>query len=109
MYRSSQPEQYLRSLTRDNVQLLINKIWGLPTERVDEAIVARLPKAEFLLPRSRQVPKPKPLTKWQKFAKEKGIVSRKKNRPKLKWDDELQVSSLIAIKCTVLERGLIVL
>ncbi|XP_076303122.1 ribosome biogenesis regulatory protein homolog [Lasioglossum baleicum] len=86
----SQPEEYLKSLTRDNVQILINKIWELPTERIDEVIVAKLPKQEFILPRSRQVPKPKPLTKWQQFAKEKGIKSKQKSKSKLKWDEELQ-------------------
>lgn len=86
----SETEHYLKNVTRDNVQILINKIWELPTERVDEAIVAKLPKPQFILPRSRQVPKPKPLTKWQKFAKEKGITSKKKNKSKLKWDDQLQ-------------------
>lgn len=32
-----------------------------------------------------QVPKPKPLTKWQKFAQSKGIVKRKKS--KFVWDE----------------------
>ena len=86
----AQQEPYLRSLTRDNVQLLINKIWELPTERIDEVIVAKLPKPHFVLPRSRQLPKPKPLTKWQKFAKEKGIRTKKKGKSKLQWDEELQ-------------------
>ncbi|XP_006615420.1 ribosome biogenesis regulatory protein homolog [Apis dorsata] len=86
----SQPEEYLKSLTRDNVQILINKIWELPTERIDEVIVAKLPKQKFILPRSRKIPKPKPLTKWQQFAKEKGIKSKKKSKSKLKWDEELQ-------------------
>ncbi|KAK2585857.1 hypothetical protein KPH14_010451 [Odynerus spinipes] len=81
---------YLQQLTRDNVQLLINAIWELPTERVEEAIVAQLPKPQYILPRTRCVPKPKSLTKWQQFAKEKGIKSNKKNKTKLKWDEELQ-------------------
>lgn len=34
------------------------------------------------------VPKPKPLTKWQQFAKGKGIEKKKKN--KLTWDDQLK-------------------
>lgn len=34
------------------------------------------------------VPKPKPLTKWQQFAKEKGIQKKKKG--KLSWDDQLK-------------------
>lgn len=92
IFYRSQPEEYLKSLTRDNVQILINKIWELPTERIDEVIVAKLPKQEFILPRSRQVPKPKPLTKWQQFAKEKGIKSKQKSKSKLKWDEELQVN-----------------
>lgn len=86
----SKPELYLKSLTRDNVQLLINKIWELPIERVDEAIMAKLPKPEYVLPRSRVIPKPKPLTKWQQFAKEKGIQTKKKGKSKLKWDEELK-------------------
>ncbi|XP_032688946.1 ribosome biogenesis regulatory protein homolog [Odontomachus brunneus] len=86
----SNPNSYLKNLTRDNVQLLINKIWELPVERVDEAIVAKLPKPEYVLPRSRAIPKPKLLTKWQQFAKEKGIQTKKKGRSKLKWDEELK-------------------
>ncbi|CAK9797609.1 Ribosome biogenesis regulatory protein homolog [Anthophora quadrimaculata] len=86
----SHPEEYLKGLTRDNVQILINKIWELPTERIDEVIVAKLPKPTFVLPRSRQIPKPKPLTKWQQFAKEKGIKSKKKTKSKVKWDEQLQ-------------------
>ncbi|XP_015589052.1 ribosome biogenesis regulatory protein homolog [Cephus cinctus] len=87
--RSSQ-DTYLKNLTRDNVQVLINKIWMLQTERVDEAIVGILPKPVFVLPRARSVPKPKPLTKWQQFAKEKGITSKKKNKSKVTWDEELE-------------------
>ncbi|XP_014486293.1 PREDICTED: ribosome biogenesis regulatory protein homolog [Dinoponera quadriceps] len=86
----SKPNSYLKTLTRDNVQLLINKIWELPVERLEDAIVAKLPKPEYVLPRSLAIPKPKPLTKWQQFAKEKGIQTKKKGRSKLKWDKELK-------------------
>lgn len=89
-YRSNS-NTYLQQLTRDNVQLLINAVWSLPTERVEETIVAQLPKPQYVVPRTRSIPKPKPLTKWQQFAKEKGIRTNKKNRTKLKWDEELQV------------------
>lgn len=85
---SQSTEDYLLSLTRDNVQLLVNQLWELPTERVEEAIVVKLPKPTYILPRSKRVPKPKPLTKWQKFALEKGI--KKKKKSKLSWDDQLQ-------------------
>ncbi|CAK1546996.1 unnamed protein product [Leptosia nina] len=79
---------YLQSLARDNTQLLLNKIWELPTERIDEAIVVRLPQPTTVLPRAKPVPKPKPLTKWQEFAKAKGITKTKKS--KLEWDEQLQ-------------------
>ena len=83
-------EPALQEITRGNVQLLINKIWSLPTKCVEEVIVAELPKPKYVLPRSRKLPKPKPLTKWQQFAKDKGIRTKKKGRAKLKWDDLLQ-------------------
>ncbi|CAG9584572.1 unnamed protein product [Danaus chrysippus] len=85
---NSNRDEYLQSLSRDNTQLLLNKIWELPTERIDEAIVVRLPQPTTVLPRSKPVPKPKPLTKWQEFAKAKGITKQKKD--KLKWDEQLQ-------------------
>lgn len=77
--------------------MLINKIWELPVERIDEAIVTTLPKPEYILPRSRVIPKPKPLTKWQQFAKEKGIRTKKKDRSNLKWDEELKARFVFKI------------
>jgi len=79
----------LKDLTKQSLQLLVNKIWKLPIERVDETIVATLPKPEYILPRSQGIPMPKPLTKWEQYAKKKGIQKRKK--PKLKWNEELKV------------------
>ena len=67
-------------LTRDNVQLLINSIWQLPTERVEESIVAKLPPPKAPLPRARKLPVPKPLTKWEEFAKKKGIKKRTRDK-----------------------------
>ncbi|EFN81820.1 ribosome biogenesis regulatory protein homolog [Harpegnathos saltator] len=85
----SEPD-YLKNLIRNDVQLLINKVWELPRERVDGVVVVKLPKPEYTLPRARAIPKPKPLTKWQQFAKEKGIQTKKKGKSKLKWDEELK-------------------
>ncbi|XP_045476080.1 ribosome biogenesis regulatory protein homolog [Harmonia axyridis] len=79
---------YLLNLARDNVQLLFNKVWDLPTERVEEAIVAKLPAPKYILPRSKPVPKPRSLTKWEQFAKDKGIQKKKKS--KLTWDEQLK-------------------
>uniref|UniRef100_A0A182TTF9 Ribosome biogenesis regulatory protein n=1 Tax=Anopheles melas TaxID=34690 RepID=A0A182TTF9_9DIPT len=73
-------EKYVLDLTRDNVQLLINSIWQLPTERVEESIVAKLPPPKAPLPRARKLPVPKPLTKWEEFAKKKGIKKRTRDK-----------------------------
>lgn len=86
----SNKDDYLLNLARDNTQLLLNKIWELPAERVEDAIVAKLPPPTYVLPREKPPPKPKPLTKWQKFANEKGI--RKSKKTKATWDDILKVS-----------------
>ncbi|CAG7835924.1 unnamed protein product [Allacma fusca] len=83
--KSKNPNGYLQSLARDNTQLLINQIWTLPFERVDDVVIAKLPKPEYLLPREKPAPKGKQMTKWETYAKDKGITKRKKT--KLVWDD----------------------
>lgn len=80
-------DDYLLNLTRDNTQLLINEIWKLETTREDEQVVVKLPEPKLPLPRMRKLPEPKPLTRWEKFAKAKGITKRKKD--KKVWDEEL--------------------
>jgi len=83
--RSGNPDKYLQNLARDNTQVLFNKIWTLPFERVDDVVVTKLPKPEYILPREKRVPKGDNLTKWQAYAKEKGITKKKKT--KLVWDE----------------------
>jgi regulator of ribosome biosynthesis len=82
------PEDYLRNLARDDVQLIINKMWDLPTHRVDGCVVAKLPAPTSQIPRVKPAPKPRAPTKWESYAKEKGISSRKKE--KLVYDDTNQ-------------------
>lgn len=84
-FRQQNKEEFLQALARDNTQLLINEIWKHPTERVEEAIVAKLPKPVTRLPREKPPPKPKPPTKWDQFAKLKGIQKKKKTN--LVWDE----------------------
>ncbi|XP_054621127.1 ribosome biogenesis regulatory protein homolog [Dunckerocampus dactyliophorus] len=84
-FKQQKQEDFLRSLARDNTQLLINELWKLPTERVQEAIVAKLPEPTTALPREKPIPKPKPPTKWEQFAKLKGIQKKKKTN--LVWDE----------------------
>ena len=73
MEESSQ-QDYLLSLARDNTQILINAIWQLETERMEDAVIAKFPPPTYKLPREKPVPKPKPMTKWEKYAKEKGTL-----------------------------------
>ncbi|WAQ95855.1 RRS1-like protein [Mya arenaria] len=82
----SNREAFLKDLARDNTQLLINKIWQLPTERIENVVVAQLPGPSTPIPREKPVPKPKPETKWEKYAKIKGIQNKKKSR--MVWDEE---------------------
>uniref|UniRef100_A0A671YLJ6 Ribosome biogenesis regulatory protein n=1 Tax=Sparus aurata TaxID=8175 RepID=A0A671YLJ6_SPAAU len=84
-FREQKKEDFLRSLARDNTQLLINEIWKQPTERVQEAIVVKLPDPATPLPREKPPPKAKPPTKWEQFAKLKGIQKKKKTN--LVWDE----------------------
>ncbi|PJF17522.1 Ribosomal biogenesis regulatory protein domain-containing protein [Paramicrosporidium saccamoebae] len=83
-------EAGLLALTRDNTQLLINDLFVLPTTSTDVGAVASLPPPTTVLPRGKPVPKPKEPTRWEKFAKAKGIVKRKKgshayDEDKQKW------------------------
>jgi len=82
---NANPSEYLKNLTRANTQLLINRVFTLPFHRVDDVVVAELPKPTYVVPRSKPAPKARALTKWQSYAKEKGIVKRKKT--KLVWDE----------------------
>lgn len=84
-FKTQKKDDFLRSLARDNTQLLVNEIWKLPTERVEEVIVAKLPVPATPLPREKPPPKPRPPTKWEQFAKLKGIQKKKKTN--LVWDE----------------------
>jgi len=80
------PEEYLKEASRDNVQLLFNKIFSLPTERDSIGVFASLPATITRIPREKPIPKPKAETAWDKYAKIKGIV--KKKRGKMIFDEQ---------------------
>lgn len=82
----SNKEDFLGELTRDNVQLLFNKIWQLPVERVEDAVLAKLPDPTTRLPREKPIPAEKKLTKWEQYQKDKGFTKRKKDR--MVYDEE---------------------
>lgn len=59
-----------------------------PTEPSDIGPLVILPNEVSQMPRSAKVPEPKPETKWEKFAKEKGITKKKKDRMVYDEDNE---------------------
>lgn len=90
-------ESHIKSLTRDNVQLLVNQILSLPIKTTTEstggsnnqgATVAllQLPDPTSELPREKPLPKPKEPTKWEKFAAKKGIQPKAKTS-KMVYDE----------------------
>ncbi|KAL0092337.1 ribosome biogenesis regulatory protein-domain-containing protein [Phycomyces blakesleeanus] len=85
---SSEKNKYLTELIRDNTQLLINEIFKLPVKSTDMGIVAELPARTTPLPREKALPKEKAMTRWEKFAKIKGIQNTKRER--MVWDDDRQ-------------------
>ena len=81
-------EEYLMSTARDGVQTLIASLFSLPTTSTDDGPLAHLPPPTTQLPRAKPLPKPKPPTKWEQFAKAKGIQKTRKD--KKVWDEEKQ-------------------
>ncbi|XP_075776724.1 ribosome biogenesis regulatory protein homolog [Pelodiscus sinensis] len=84
----AQRESRLRALARGNTQLLVAQLWALPAERAEGAtgpLVAQLPEPSYRLPREKPVPRPRPPTRWEQFARLKGI--RRRKRTSLVWDE----------------------
>ncbi|KAI0258491.1 ribosome biogenesis regulatory protein-domain-containing protein [Gloeopeniophorella convolvens] len=81
-------EAYLQATARDGVQLLLAALFSLPTLASPDGPLAQLPAPTTQLPRAKPLPKPKPPTKWEKFARAKGIQAQRRERKV--WDDERQ-------------------
>ncbi|RNA08704.1 ribosome biogenesis regulatory -like protein [Brachionus plicatilis] len=79
------PDSFLKQACTIGTQLLINNIFQLPVEKIDDVIIAKLPAPSTTLPREKPIPKEKPLTKWEQYAKLKGIKNKKKQRKV--WDE----------------------
>ncbi len=74
-------------LARSGLEPLVHEIFKLPSEMTDDGRLVKLPKVTTLLPREKPIPKQRPLTKWEQYAKEKGIS--KKRRDRLVWDEQM--------------------
>lgn len=80
----SNQSKYVNNRARDLTQLLINKMWSSERSQDDNQLID-LPDNVIRMPRMLEYVE-KPATKWEQFAKKKGIVKKKKDR--LVWDDE---------------------
>lgn len=78
--KDSKKEEVLLEETQRAAQYLYNKLRALPTEMSETGPVTILPSEVLSLPRFKKIPEPKPETKWEKFAREKGIKKSKKDR-----------------------------
>jgi regulator of ribosome biosynthesis len=76
----------LKAVARDNTQLLFNRIFSQPALRTADGVFAELPARTTLIPREKPLPKEKPKTKWDEFARIKGIEKRK--RSSKEWNEE---------------------
>jgi regulator of ribosome biosynthesis len=85
---SDNVEDYLQTLAQQGVQALLGTLFSLPTASTPDGPLAQLPPVVTLLPRSKPLPKPKPPTKWERFAAAKGITKTKRERKV--WDEERQ-------------------
>ncbi|CAD6585122.1 MAG: Rhodanese- sulfurtransferase [Alectoria sarmentosa] len=87
---SNPPDTLLASTARDCAQLLINQLLTTCpiTSSPASGVLMTLPPTTFLLPREKPLPKKKEATKWEKFAKKKGIKDKKRGEGKTEYDEE---------------------
>lgn len=79
-------EDTMREHCRAMIGGLMERLLALPpVNHLESQSLRALPKPATALPRALPIPAAKPLTKWEKFAKRRGIQKRKKGA--LKFDD----------------------
>lgn len=89
----------LRSTARDGAQALLNQLLTTcPITTSQQGVLLTLPTPTTALPRHKPLPTPKPPTKWELFARKKGIgkyntrpgaaLADKERRKKLVYDEE---------------------
>lgn len=83
-------EAHLASVGRDGAQVLINQL--LTTCRASstkDGVLLSLPPPQTALPREKPVPTPKPETKWEAFARRRGIKPKtREQRRNLRYNAE---------------------
>ncbi|GAB7343990.1 hypothetical protein MBLNU457_1922t1 [Dothideomycetes sp. NU457] len=87
---TSLSEQDIQSAARDCAQALLNQLLStcpITKSSDNTSMTLSLPAPQTPTPREKPVPQAKPLTKWQEFAKKKGIVGKEKTG-KMVYDEE---------------------
>ena len=72
-------EAALAQAASEASQLLLRRVWSLPISKTEAGPVVTLPSRSTRLPRAQPPPAKAPLTRWEKFAKSKGIVKTKRS------------------------------
>ncbi|BDD55441.1 Rhodanese- sulfurtransferase [Monascus purpureus] len=89
----------LKAIARDGAQCLLNQLLTTcPISSTQQGVLLSLPPPSTPLPRHKPLPTPKPPTKWELFARKKGIgkyntkpgaaLADKERRKKLVYDEE---------------------
>jgi regulator of ribosome biosynthesis len=78
--------EYVKEQAESCIQRLFDKLFNCPVIKSDAGPLAELPLPTTPIPREKPIPQPKPPTKWELFAKEKGI-QKKQKRSRLKFDE----------------------
>eukprot|EP00939_MAST-03C_sp_MAST-3C-sp1_P003999 g3999.t1 len=78
----------IRARAEKNVQLLVNKIFSMEKTEDSTGVLMVLPPPVNRCPREKPVPEPREETRWEKFAKERGIKKRKRER--MVWDEDTE-------------------
>ncbi|KAL5361607.1 ribosomal biogenesis regulatory protein [Aspergillus floccosus] len=97
--RSEPVNASLRSTARDGAQALLNQLLTTcPITTSQQGVLLTLPTPTTALPRHKPLPTPKPPTKWELFARKKGIgkyntrpgaaLADRERRKKLVYDEE---------------------
>lgn len=85
-------EASLAAVARDGAQALINQLLttcSITSSKQDGVLLTLPPYQSTTLPREKPLPTPKPLTKWEQFAKRKGIKPKtKEQRQNLRWNED---------------------
>ncbi|EED18254.1 ribosome biogenesis protein (Rrs1), putative [Talaromyces stipitatus ATCC 10500] len=97
--KSESVNNSLKAVARDGAQVLLNQLLTTcpVTSNAKDGVLLSLPPPNTLLPRYKPLPKPKEPTKWELFARKKGIgkysskpgaaLAEKERRKKLVYDE----------------------